>query len=133
MISKNYLFYSDIGEVMFLYFGDKPEIQALDLSFIECNLEVDRKKHYVLNNIVTDRPTQATTINKLTITADGIDAVLITNAPDGIFTAINRHTEEEVSGAISGSDTFATTIAGTYQITISSFPYLDFTATIEAT
>ena len=87
---------------------------------------------YVYDNEITIRPTQTTTINKSTITADGIDAVLITDAPVGIFTAINKATEETITGEISGSDTFATTIAGTYKITITAFPFLDFTATIEA-
>ena len=42
-------------------------------------------------------------------------------------------TKDTISGEISGSDTFSTTIPGTYKIKIESFPYLDFEATIEAT
>lgn len=87
---------------------------------------------YVYEDEITLRPIQTTTINKPTITADGIDAVLITDAPVGIFTAISRATEETITGEISGSDTFSTTIPGTYKITITAFPFLDFTATIEA-
>lgn len=90
------------------------------------------KENYILNNEVILRPIQTTTINKSTITADGIDAILITNAPVGIFTATSRATEETITGEISGSDTFSTTIPGTYKITITAFPFLDFTATIEA-
>jgi len=86
--------------------------------------------YYILDNIITLKPTQSTTLDKLTLTADGIDIITITDAPTGIFTATNSET---ITGEISGSDTFATTIAGTYKITITSFPYLDFTATIEAT
>ena len=88
--------------------------------------------YYIVEESFVLRPTQTTTINKSTITADGIDAVSITDAPVGIFTAINKATEETISGEISGSDTFATTIAGTYKITLTSFPYLDFESTVEA-
>jgi hypothetical protein len=97
------------------------------------NGDVDVKNfgnYYIVDDAFVLRPTQATTINKAILTADGIDTIEITNSPTGIFTATNSET---ITGEISGSDTFATTIAGTYKITITSFPYLDFTATIEAT
>lgn len=88
-----------------------------------------QSNYYILNGEVVIRPVQDTILNKTTLNADGIDTIEITNAPTGIFTATNSET---ITGSISGSDTFATTIAGTYTITITSFPYLDFTATIEA-
>ena len=91
------------------------------------NLETD----YVLSGVITQRPTQATLLDKTTLTANGIDVIHITGAPDGIFTATNVVTGEMVSGSISGSDTFSTTVKGTIKIKIEAFPYLDFEATVE--
>ena len=79
---------------------------------VEANLITD----YVVNNSVTARPTQTTTLSKITITADGVDAISIENAPEGIFTAINTSTTDTVTGPINGSDTFSTTIVGSSSI-----------------
>jgi len=87
---------------------------------------------YIDQGSVTPRQAQLTALNKLTLTADGIDAINISLAPSGIFTATNTITNERVSGPISGTDTFSTTIPGTYKIKIESWPYLDFEATITA-
>jgi hypothetical protein len=85
-----------------------------------------------VSNTITARPTQLTTLDKIILTADGVDVIAITNAPEGTFTATNAATHETVSGTINGTDTFATTISGTYKIKIESFPYLPFETTIEA-
>lgn len=87
---------------------------------------------YVSSESVLKKPTQATLLDKATLTANGIDVINITGAPYGIFTATNVVTGESVSGLINGSDTFETTVVGTYAIKIEAFPYLDFTTTIEA-
>lgn len=71
-------------------------------------------------------------LDKTQIIANGIDEVTITNCPTGVFTATNISTNEEISGAISGFDTFSTTIVGTYNITIECEGYETFTTTIEA-
>lgn len=73
--------------------------------------------------------TNPTTVDKTTIQADGIDVVTISNCPSGVLTITNSQT---ISGAISGTDTFATTIIGEYHLTIVSEGYEDFTTTIEA-
>ena len=87
---------------------------------------------YVVDGVVTERPTQSTELDKSTLTANGVDVINITGAPTGTFTATNTTTRETVTGSISGSDTFSTTVAGTYEIKIESFPYLDFVTTVEA-
>jgi hypothetical protein len=89
--------------------------------------------NYVLNGAIEIKPVQTTALNKLTLNADGIDSIAISSTPTGLFKAINVMTGEAVSGEINGSDTFSTTIPGTYQITITAFPFLDFTTTVEAT
>lgn len=81
---------------------------------------------------VQSRPTQLTSLNKLTLATDGVDVIILSNVPIGTFTAINTVTGETISGDINDTDTFSTTIPGTYKIKIESFPYLDFETTIEA-
>lgn len=88
---------------------------------------------YILDGEKVARPTQPTVLDKLTLSADGVDAITITDSLLGTFTATNIITQETITGSIEGIDTFSTTIVGSYQIKIESFPYLDFTATIEAT
>jgi hypothetical protein len=87
---------------------------------------------YIDQGEVVARSTQLTSLNKEILTADGSDSITLTGVPTGTFTAINTSTKETVSGPISGTDTFSTTVPGIYQIKIESWPYLDFTATIEA-
>jgi hypothetical protein len=117
------------GPTIFLDIQPK-ELTELDLD-IEDNTDVSLS--YIVAGSLTARPVQATTIDKITIIANGTDAITITNSPSGIFTAINSDTADTVSGAISGTDTFSTTIVGSYTITIVSWPYLDYKATITAT
>ena len=88
--------------------------------------------HFIKESTLTTRPTQSTSLSKAILTSDGVDTITITDAPAGIFTATNTTTRETVTGSISGSDTFSTTVAGTYEIKIESFPYLDFVTTVEA-
>lgn len=88
---------------------------------------------YILNGEITQRPTQSTTIDKTTLTANGVDVITISGAPtNATFTARNQTTGETVSGLISGSDTFSTAIAGSISFKIECWPYLDWTAIVEA-
>ena len=107
-----------------------PEIIELGSSFLLDDF--DSEHYYVVEAIGVIRESQPTILDKLTLTADGIDTITISNAPNGVFTATNTVTRETVSGAINGTDTFATMIVGSYSIKVESFPYLDLTATIEA-
>lgn len=130
---KNFVVYETNGKILRAgsCLDSDISLQPKDISesVIEstCNLETD----YVLSGVITQRPTQATLLDKTTLTANGIDVIHITSAPDGIFTATNVVTGEMVSGSISGSDTFSTTVKGTIKIKIEAFPYLDFEATVE--
>lgn len=97
-------------------------------------------KYYVSEGEIKLRPTQPTVLNKNTLVANGIDIVTITGAPLGIFHAENLSTVNtltsagySVTGEIDITDTFSTTVPGTYRISIEAFPYIDFEATIEAT
>ena len=101
--------------------------------FIVYSIDFVRDDCYVNQGEITPRPTQSTTIDKTTIQANGVDLVQITGIPtDATFTAHNITTGDSVSGPVSGSDSFYSSIAGTIELTITKWPYLDWTATIEA-
>jgi hypothetical protein len=88
---------------------------------------------YIYQGEITPRPTQSTMIDKTALTADGVDVITISGAPDDAqFTARNLDTGETVSVPVSGSDTFSTVIPGTIIISIEKFPYLRWEATIHA-
>ena len=88
---------------------------------------------YVHQGEITPRPTQSTAIDKTTIQANGVDLVQITGIPtDATLTAKNKTTGDTVSGPVSGSDSFYSSIAGIIELTITKWPYLDWSATIEA-
>ena len=110
-----------------------PDMNALQVGTGESFIVgvCDQITQYVLNGVVTNRPTQSTTIDKTAINANGNDVVTISNAPIGATCTISN--SETVTGIIDGTDTFVTTIPGTYFMTITQFPFLDFTAVINAT
>lgn len=94
---------------------------------------VDLYKDYVAQGEVLRRPAQQTAIDKLTLTADGIDTVVFSGAPAGADIRIeNRASGDSVSGALSDPDTFSTTILGAYNVLITCWPYLDWEAQINA-
>ena len=97
------------------------------------NTKADIFLDYILEGQVTRRPTQNTTIDKITLIPDGVDKVTLSNVPNGIFLAFDQTRTNITHGNINGTDTFSTTIPGIYQIQITSFPFLDFTTTITAT
>lgn len=129
-----FLKYSAEGKILMTGFVDDEHIPAgalvSDVKFD--NITMLQKNHYVKDGQLVDRPTTPATLNKVTLAADGVDVVTMSDVPDGSFAATNIVTKEAVTGAISGIDTFSTTIPGTYEIKIESWPYLDFEATIEA-
>ncbi len=92
----------------------------------------NRNSDYIEQGEIRERPLQSTAINKLTIMADGLDVLIISNAPSGVFEAVQKETGENVSGPILGADTFSTTVPGIYEIKIKAWPYLDFVRTIIA-
>ena len=128
------IIYNSLGKIIRAI--DAPESMLLDqihgldefLFYGDGNTKLD----YINENTLVPRPLQLTILNKTTLNADGLDNITITDAPDGTFTATNTTTRETVTGSISGSDTFSTTVAGTYEIKIESFPYLDFVTTVGA-
>jgi hypothetical protein len=101
-------------------------------AFLETQVTINDGIHYVDNDVVLEKVIQPILLNKTTINADGIEELIFSNVPLASIKIDNLQTKETLSGTIEGTDSFSTTIPGTYKIKIISFPYLDFEATIEA-
>lgn len=127
-----YLYYDNRGKIISTYTGFNISAQKTRLPYIESEVAIDTKLYYILNKTVTKRPISEVIIDKQTLIADGIDLITFSNVVKGMFSAINITTGETIKGEIEGSDTFSTTVVGTYKVKIESFPYLDFETTIEA-
>lgn len=95
----------------------------------------DQKTQYVLNGEVVDRPDMNIVLDKVEIQADGIDVLTITGAPANSVATFKVHDGERmkiVSGDILNPDTFKTQFAGTYYLSIESFPYKTWFGTFNA-
>jgi hypothetical protein len=127
-----YLYYDNKGKIVSTYTGPNISIQQTILPYVESEFPVDIKLHYILNSAVTKRPLNEVILDKKILAADGVDSIVFSNVAKGLFKAVNAITGETVSGEIDGTDSFSTTVTGTYKIKIEAFPYLDFETTIEA-
>jgi hypothetical protein len=131
-----YVLYNSLGKIVNAFqcpdFIWAAQDKGIGNSEITTDDAVSLADKYVSQGTLVTRPNQATVINRLTLLANGVDTVTISNAPNGTFTATNPATHETVNGPISGTDTFSTTVPGIYKIKIESWPYLDFETTIEA-
>jgi hypothetical protein len=127
-----YLYYDNKGKIVSSYTGPNIAIQQTAFPYIESEVVVDTKLNYISDSILTKRPLNEVILDKKILTADGVDSIVFSNVVKGLFKAVNATTRETVSGEIDGTDTFSTTVTGTYKIKIEAFPYLDFETTIEA-
>jgi hypothetical protein len=128
---NDYTFYDINGKIVFTYSGQCiSEMSRIhpELSFIIGIY--DFEKYYILNDNPIERPVQDTKLSKKILNADGIDEILITDAPNGMFSAFTE--DYSINGEINGNDAFSTNIVGSYGISIVAFPYLDFYEIIEA-
>lgn len=95
--------------------------------------EADPRTQYVnvSTRVVENRPTMDISLSKTEISADGVDAAIL-NGPSGALLMINGPIAVEFT--LDGTPTDITTdIPGTYDLTISLFPYLEWEAQIVAT
>jgi hypothetical protein len=109
---------------------------------IEADMNVRDDIYYVKERDCILRPVQTTTVNKVSLLADGVDFIEFSNVPSGTFSARKLYNQTEIfteqppevaiSGDIVDSDTFSTIVSGSYKIKIESFPYLDFEIIVEA-
>lgn len=133
---SNILIYNAEGRIL-RSVSAPPDMLQMQIFENELGLEApyaDSEVSYILNETVTDRPTQPIVIDKTTLTADGVDTLTITGAvTNSTITVLGKFTKNRAfSETCSDPETFSTEIPDTYVLTISCFPYLDFTATIEA-
>lgn len=109
-----------------------PFYQSNEIAIIEG--EYNGFTHYILNNEVVERPTNAITINKHNFEANGTDEVIISNVPVEsriIIQAIDE-SYEYIGFITTGTESFTTTITGGYTILIECFPYSYLRTTIYA-
>jgi len=136
---------SSSGYSCIVFDANTVEVDATNQDNLDLLKMINLGKYYYYDlqtNLLTERVSQTTQINKTELIADGVDTIDITNAPQGLFSisTLNEalkdipieHADVIESGNIFNNDTFSTTIPGIYYIRIEAFPYLDFEATIEA-
>jgi len=88
---------------------------------------------YVVGGELISRPQHPCQIDTTTIMADGSDAVTLSGVlPNSMLILSHIDTGEEISGPISGTDTFTTTVVGRYKLRIKCWPYLDREEIIDA-
>lgn len=87
---------------------------------------------YVLNGVITPRPTMAPTLSATIIQSNGIDSVTLGNLPTPctvIYEGPGFRLEGEVA---EGEATFTTDAPGAHKVTVSAWPYLDWTEEFDA-
>jgi hypothetical protein len=108
--------------------------------------KADDQMQYIYQGEVADRPIMTVIIDKTMLQADGADMAAFSNVPYGAHIIIRRSDAAAILDAINnsipipqaegvittGSDTFSTSVAGTYSVTVSLWPYLDWETTIYA-
>ena len=79
-------------------------------------------KHYILNQIITIRPTMPIAVNKTIIVADGVDSAILTGIPENAVMT-SRYGDNQITG---GTVTLTNNVAETLTLKFVLFPYLDF-------
>lgn len=87
---------------------------------------------YIENGTITNKPTNTTTIDKVSCLADGIDFITLSSIPDNATITISGQ-GVNINQSIGNSDTITFDLAGEYNLRIESFPSLDYEVIINAT
>lgn len=90
----------------------------------------DDVAQYVSDGVVTDKPPMPITIDKTTVSADGVDVVTIAGVPVGAICKIASMAEAVVND---GTIELSFDSIGDFMVTISAFPYLDYEVMVSAT
>jgi hypothetical protein len=128
---KNYVVHDQNG--MIVRTGSAPEgMISIQAGTGEYAIEAagDDLTQYVVGGAVTDKPAMPVSIDKTTVSADGIDLATISGIPVGALCRV-----ASIAEAVVNDGTIELTFdnPGDYEITIIAFPYLDYTVTINAT
>ena len=86
----------------------------------------DNSKDFVLDGMVVPRPTLA--FDRLIINADGVDEATLTDLPDSCEVVVDG----DVHVVEGGTLTITSEMPAKYAIAIKAFPYMDFSAVVEA-
>ena len=107
--------------------------QTSDKNVLEASAVLELQYIPDVNNpVITDRPTNPTTIDKTTVTANGIDAITLSNIPTNSTIEIKGAGLNVNQVAANPTETITFSVIGTYTIKVTLFPYLDFEGTINA-
>ena len=111
------------------------DIQAQVGEFILKEIPADDSLQYIPDTntpVVTEKPISVVTIDKTTLTADGVDFITVSNLPvDSRISVESTVNEVYLDEPLDSPTDYLTVDApGDYNITIYAFPYLPFTATI---
>lgn len=89
----------------------------------------DDRFAYVLGGSIVDKPTMPATIDKTTVTADGIDFVTISNLPNPSTVSVSGQTVVVEDGTL----TIKVGYPRDYLVEVESWPYLNWEVTIHGT
>jgi hypothetical protein len=92
------------------------------------HVKSDLEKDYLLDNIKTERPLITSEPNKLTLSTDNVDSIVIQDLPLPCTIKVNE-TAYEVND---GEFEFTTDTVGTFTVTVEQFPYITKSWEIEA-
>lgn len=93
---------------------------------------VDGETHYIVDGEPTQRPAQATTIDKTEVLADGTDVVTITEIPSGSTLSITGPVTVSPQQIDDGSAELVFDVPGDYTVRVECFPWLPWEAAVHA-
>jgi hypothetical protein len=105
----------------------------IDTEFGAVEGEYDSTQYYFVNDVATSRPTMSCTLDKTTVTANGVDSITASNLPDPCEITITGGGAETKATVTGGSESITFDLAGAYTIAVKAFPYLPWEDTINAT
>lgn len=128
-------FYNPLtGEIQCVYSGQNPEGQKAALSeysWIEGHY--DHSTQYISEGEAVNRPEMGIVLDKLNISADGEDEILISNIPaDTTIKVFNHSTGTKIETVSSGTDTFSSVESGEILLIFENFPYIPYQVIINA-
>ncbi len=116
----NYIIHNAAGEVLRTVSCD-PSMIDIQLSTGESYIEgtTNDELQYVLNGKPVNKQVIPATVNKLNITADGVDSIIIDNLPSPSTVIIDSQSIEVLDGLLE----FTLDQPGNFTVTCAGFPY----------
>lgn len=86
------------------------------------DVDATHDKHYVLNEVLADRPTWEPTVSSTSIPADGVTAITVFGIPVPVKVDLFGPASDSWSGA-AGDVSVAVGLPGAYTLLLDAFPY----------